>query len=101
MEKFISKPITIEAIRCREAHYKMGHDWYSLPKWFIDAYEGKNESGIKTILGVNYPEKCIEIVTDNGVLKADIEDWIISGIMGEIYPCKPDVFRATYEFAEK
>ena len=75
----------------------MGHDWKSLPQWFRDAYDGKNHSGVKTIVGINHPEPCINIVTLEGVMRADIDDWIIRGVKGELYPCKPDIFAATYE----
>lgn len=37
------------------------------------------------------------IPTLEGNMKADIGDWIITGIRGEKYPCKPDVFEKTYE----
>ena len=30
-------------------------------------------------------------------MKADVGDWIIKGVKGEYYPCKPDVFNMTYE----
>jgi hypothetical protein len=33
-------------------------------------------------------------------MRADEGDWIIKGIKGELYPCKPDIFAATYEVAE-
>lgn len=33
-------------------------------------------------------------------MTADMGDWIIKGIKGEFYPCKPDIFEATYEVAE-
>jgi hypothetical protein len=98
---FRKKPVEVEAIRCREARYKMQQDWYSLPKWFIDAYEGRNEAGVRTIIGVNHPEPCIEIVTLEGVMKADIDDWIIKGVKGEVYPCKPDIFAATYDLVSE
>jgi hypothetical protein len=39
----------------------------------------------------------IHIETLEGTMRADIGDWIIKGINGELYPCKDDVFRATYE----
>lgn len=42
-------------------------------------------------------DKEIIIQTLEGPLKADIGDWIITGIRGEKYPCKPDVFVKTYE----
>lgn len=39
----------------------------------------------------------IEIPTKEGVMRADFGDWIITGIKGERYPRKPDIFEATYE----
>lgn len=42
----------------------------------------------------------IEIPTDEGVMTASKLDWIIKGIKGEFYPCKPDIFAATYELVE-
>ena len=42
----------------------------------------------------------LEIFTDEGTMTAKPGDWIIKGIKGEFYPCKPDIFAATYEPAE-
>lgn len=42
-------------------------------------------------------EKEMLIETLEGVLKASPGDWIITGVNGEQYPCKPDVFEKTYE----
>lgn len=42
-------------------------------------------------------EKSINIVTLEGIMIANLGDWIITGIRGEEYPCKPDVFKETYE----
>lgn len=39
----------------------------------------------------------VEIHTLEGTMTADPGDWIIRGIKGELYPCKPDIFEATYE----
>jgi hypothetical protein len=39
----------------------------------------------------------LEIETLEGVMRADHLDWIIKGVKGEFYPCKPDIFEATYE----
>ncbi|QHJ81833.1 MAG: hypothetical protein [Caudoviricetes sp.] len=41
----------------------------------------------------------LKIYTLEGVMSADIGDWIIKGVKGEHYPCKPDVFAITYESA--
>jgi hypothetical protein len=43
---------------------------------------------------------CIDVWTRKGTMVADQEDWIIKGVKGEFYPCKPDIFEATYELAE-
>lgn len=42
----------------------------------------------------------IKISTLEGVMEAQMFDWVIKGISGEFYPCKPDIFKATYERAE-
>jgi len=42
----------------------------------------------------------VYIETLEGVMKADKGDWIIKGVKGELYPCKPDVFEMTYEKVE-
>lgn len=42
----------------------------------------------------------LDITTLEGVMTAEIGDWIIKGVSGEIYPCKDHIFKATYEPAE-
>jgi hypothetical protein len=42
-------------------------------------------------------DKEISIETLEGTMKANKGDWIIKGVNGEIYPCKPDIFEKTYE----
>lgn len=37
------------------------------------------------------------ITTLEGIMRAEVGDWIIRGVKGELYPCKPDIFDATYE----
>ena len=39
----------------------------------------------------------IEIPTLEGVMSVHVGDWIIRGVKGEFYPCKPDIFTVTYE----
>ena len=43
----------------------------------------------------------ITVVTLEGNHRADIGDWIIRGVQGEFYPCKPDIFEQTYEAVEE
>ena len=45
-------------------------------------------------------DKEIDIETLEGTMHADIGDYIITGIQGETYPCKPDIFQETYESVE-
>lgn len=42
-------------------------------------------------------DKEIDIETLEGTMHASIGDWIITGVNGEKYPCKPDIFKKTYE----
>lgn len=42
-------------------------------------------------------DKELEIETLEGTMHASIGDWIITGVNGEPYPCKPDIFKKTYE----
>ncbi len=54
------------------------------------------------IKGTKLPisQRCIDIQTLEGEMRADMGDWIIKGIKGEFYPCKPDIFKQTYEKVE-
>ena len=45
---------------------------------------------------IPFAEPCLYIETLEGRMRADIGDWIIKGVKGEFYPCKPDIFEATY-----
>ncbi len=55
--------------------------------------------------GINIPIEVVgedvnllfRIQTPEGLMDARIDDWIIKGVKGEFYPCKPDIFAATYE----
>lgn len=86
MSKYRKKPIVIEA-----------YQWIpegtptDAPEWFWD-YWGR------------YPELLdgddLRIKTLEGEMRVSPNDWIIKGIQGELYPCKPDIFVATYELVE-
>lgn len=88
---YVKKPICVEAIRWSGMNLKdiinfIGmHE--SAKKWTWEEYEAVVENdGLK-------------IFTLEGVMHAEIGDWIIKGIKGEFYPCKPDMFNATYDAA--
>lgn len=84
--KFRKKPVVIEA-RVWDGNYSTDND----PSWFTEArMAGK-------LRVPSMKEDCPMLIeTLEGVMKADIGDWIIQGVKGEIYPCKTDIFEATY-----
>ncbi len=87
MPKFRKKPVVIEA-------FKLAVDF--IPDWFMDRVT-TNE----IILRGEYRDlQYCEIKTLEGVMRGEKGDWIIQGVKGEIYPCKPDIFTATYEPVE-
>jgi len=52
---------------------------------------------IPVVIEAYQTEEEVLIETLEGTMKADKGDWIIRGVKGELYPCKPDVFEMTYE----
>jgi len=81
--KFRKKPVVIDAVRY------VG-DNFNEVRWFVGNgvplhQVGDSKLGIQTLEGVAY---------------ASPGDWIIRGVKGEFYPCKPDIFEATYEPAD-
>lgn len=51
--------------------------------------------------GINNSPEGLYISTLEGTMKADKGDWVIKGVQGELYPCKPDIFEKTYEPVEE
>lgn len=76
MAKFRKKPVTIEAIQ----------------------WKGNNLEEIKEFMGYyEYAKGNLITHTLEGKMIAQTNDWIIRGVQGEYYPCKPDIFELTYE----
>lgn len=87
--RFRKKPIVIEAVQYGRRFY-----W---PDWFADAVSANKIVTYGTGKFNNHEEACFaDIKTLEGTMTAQEGDWIIHGIKGEIYPCKPDIFAATY-----
>ena len=55
---------------------------------------------IPVIVEAYQTDEELEITTLEGTMKADKWDWIIRGVKGELYPCKPDIFEMTYKKVE-
>ncbi|KKN07454.1 hypothetical protein LCGC14_1066800 [marine sediment metagenome] len=80
MAKYRKKPVVIEA----KQYTRNGLEAEQVAEWC---------DGQQTNTG-------LIIHTLEGDMMADYGDWIIKGIKGEFYPCKPDIFDATYEKVE-
>ncbi len=90
MPKFRKKPVEIEA---RQWDGTEAGAWPIL-KWIND-HLGSDKA--LYCVGPGSETKEIEIETLEGTMCASSGDWIIRGIKGEFYPCKPDVFAMKYE----
>ena len=85
--KFRKKQVVIEAIK------------FTLPISVIALEEFCGNKALAT-LGID-GGACIMISTLEGEMRANPGDWIIMGVNGEFYPCKPDIFEKTYEKVEE
>ena len=91
--KFRKRPVVIDAVQWQGNNLKEIIDFTgrheSAQNWTWDYFE-------KIV-----SEKGLKIFTLEGALNASIGDWIIKGVHGEFYPCKPDIFEKTYESVEE
>ena len=91
--KFRKKPIVIEAMRCTRETAEEVATWCG----------GRVESSVNQA-DKNDVYVAVKIPTLEGVMTANATimggDWVIRGVHGEFYPCKPDIFEATYEAVE-
>jgi hypothetical protein len=83
MSKFRKMPVEIEA-------RQWNGDWQRMTQWAISIGGGGNEFGLDA-------DGTISVLTLEGVMTCQIGDWLIRSVKGEFYPCKPDIFAATYE----
>lgn len=96
MSRFRKKPVEVEAWPVRELNRLAATDFWALPKTIIDLYDA---GGLvfSCLKGGEGPERGIYVPTLEGSMFAGPDDLIIRGVAGEFYPCKPDIFAATYE----
>jgi hypothetical protein len=92
MGRWRKKRVIVEAWQFMPAgRREQPPDWID-PRWFYEDGDaggtpGRKRSGTPHML----------IPTPAGPLRADVTDWIIRGVKGDIYPCNADVFAASYE----
>jgi hypothetical protein len=102
MAKFRKKPVVIDAVPWNGLDDETGigailqfiGDTDALP-------HAPDDPHIKTGIGYTPAEGKLFIPTLEGTMCANPGDWIIKGVKGEFYPCKPDIFAATYEPVEE
>lgn len=87
--KFRKKPVEIEAV-----------NWATpepAPQWYCDAMD---DGRIVVVQKEPGTPRHLLVQTTEGTMRGEEGDWIIRGVEGELYPCKPSVFAATYEGAD-
>lgn len=91
MPQFRKKPVVIEAMRFEGDNHFRIKQWSDGQVYVSPVLEPTKDN----------PTGCyLQIKTLEGVMTAIVGDWIIKGVKGEFYPCKPDIFAATYEPVE-
>ncbi|KKL44654.1 hypothetical protein LCGC14_2363530 [marine sediment metagenome] len=93
MLKFRERPVVVEAFHMTEARSNDNSEW---PSWLHAAWQSDGGKGCMWI-DKDAPKRAFVLGTREGVHRITWDDWIIRGIEGELYACKPDIFEATYE----
>ena len=86
--KFRKRPVVVDAVQWLGPDTDLP-DWARLETWPIEIVDTKVERRSK--------KPALKIETLEGNMIAQVGDWIIRGVAGEIYPCKPEIFAVTYE----
>ena len=90
MSKFRKKPVIVDAFQMTSAQFQDHTDW---PEWLKDAlYKPMHEEGC-----VWFYDGHLHLHAIGGTVLVSRDDWIIRGVEGELYPCKPSIFAETYE----
>lgn len=89
-QRFRKKPVEIDAVRWDGTNWGEVCDFLGVPE---------NGHGDEETLRRDPSRMPVVIHTLEGDMRAELGDWIIKGVRGEFYPCKPDIFDATYEDA--
>lgn len=94
MAQYRKRPIVVDAFQMTHRHRWDNLNW---PDWLNRAWQ---MDGGESSLNIDADDpKCERLVifTKEGVYRLKWNDWIIKGIQGELYPCKPDIFETTYD----
>ena len=94
--KYRKKPVVIEAMRL----VGTTGDYHAVYRWVEDhvgSFDPLDDLVPAQGVSIDPATGFVLIATLEGVMQAKPGDWIIKGVQGEFYPCKPDIFDATYE----
>lgn len=89
MARYRKRPVVVEAFQLTSENRFRPTIW---PEWFQNAFHDGLVDGSGDDLTIS---------TKEGVMTASQGDWIIQGVKGELYPCKPDIFEITYVSEEE
>lgn len=94
--KYRKKPVVIEALQMTQDQWINNAYW---PDWLITLYEPNDVESYPTYLfnGTSENGFLPVIHTLEGNHTVSFGDYIIKGVKGEIYPCKPEIFEMTYD----
>lgn len=90
--KYKKRPVVVEAFQY-DGDLKGADGKYYVPDWAVEAYE----KGIMYYVSKLDAPPELFIKTLEGTHHVSVGDYIICGVKGELYPCKPDIFEKTYE----
>lgn len=88
MGRYRRKPADVEAVPVADIIRWAENEWHRLPGWIIAAYDKGD---------LVFMSDHVTIATLEGVMRGSKDDWMIEGVQGEVYPCKPDIFVQLYE----
>lgn len=91
MAFYRKKPVVIEAFEVLQLIWAANTKWSALPQCIVDSYDAGK---------LLFLPDGIQIETLEGWHFGGTKDFIIKGVAGELCPCKPEIFAATYELVE-
>lgn len=91
MTKYRKKPVVVEALEYTGDNFHALREFLADAKWHWNCTTDKDDRTIQEV----------HISTLEGEMTAMPGDYIIKGVKGEFYPCKPDIFEQTYERLEE
>ena len=100
MGKYRKKPVVIEAFQMTKERRVDNSEW---PSWLHESWQ-KDYEEESSLSCVDFPDSDgtdkLQIRTLEGIHLVNWNDFIIQGVQGELYPCKPDIFEQTYDKVE-